>query len=248
MPTDHNQFTYQPIDTLKPVADDVWIVDGPIITFGIRWLRLPFPTRMTVLRLPRGNLFIHSPTALNPALAAAVTQLGRPRWIVGPSRIHYWWLPDWHAAFPDARVSIAPRTRRQAGRRIDFNCAVLDRTSGYPWDEHVATLPIAGSYMTEVEFFHYASRTLVLTDLVENFERNRLDSRTMRLLTWIGGVQEPGGMPRDMRLTFLRRRTQLRAAVQTMIDWDPVRIIIAHGRWYERDGRAELLRAFHWLL
>ncbi|MEH2594898.1 hypothetical protein V1278_001811 [Bradyrhizobium sp. AZCC 1577] len=28
----------------------------------------------------------------------------------------------------------------------------------------MATLPIPGSYMTEVEFFHRASRTLVLTE------------------------------------------------------------------------------------
>jgi hypothetical protein len=33
-----------------------------------------------------------------------------------------------------------------------------------------------------------------------------------------------------------------------MIAWDPERIILAHGRWYERNGTAELKRAFRWLL
>jgi hypothetical protein len=33
-----------------------------------------------------------------------------------------------------------------------------------------------------------------------------------------------------------------------MLDWDPERIIIAHGRWYDRDGGAELRRAFRWIL
>jgi hypothetical protein len=33
-----------------------------------------------------------------------------------------------------------------------------------------------------------------------------------------------------------------------MIGWNPVRIILAHGKWYERDGANELRRAFRWLM
>ncbi len=33
-----------------------------------------------------------------------------------------------------------------------------------------------------------------------------------------------------------------------MIAWDPARVVIAHGRWFERDGAAALARAFGWLL
>ena len=54
-------------------------------------------------------------------------------------------------------------------------------------------------------------------------------------------------MPRDMRLTYRARAAELRMAVDTMIGWDPARIILAHGRWYERDGADELRRAFRWL-
>lgn len=32
------------------------------------------------------------------------------------------------------------------------------------------------------------------------------------------------------------------------LGWNPERIILAHGRWYRRDGTAELRRAFRWLL
>lgn len=60
--------TYPPLNTLKPVAKNVWIVDGPEIWFGMPWPKFPFPTRMTVLRLANGELFIHSPTPLTPPL------------------------------------------------------------------------------------------------------------------------------------------------------------------------------------
>lgn len=241
------QATYPPLDTLKPVADDVWIVDGPLIRFGPPLLRMPFPTRMTVIRLG-GDLFIHSPTPLADSLKAEVPGLGAPRWIVGPNRIHYWWIPDWHAAFPAARVYLAPRIREQAGGRIDFDCRTLDRADGYPWDHSIATLPVEGSYMTEVAFFHRSSRTLVLTDLIENFEPAKLSSWWMRLLTRLGSVRDPDGqMPRDMRMTF-RDRAALKRAVETMIGWNPERVILAHGRWYQHDGANELRRAFRWLL
>lgn len=102
--------------------------------------------------------------------------------------------------------------------------------------------------MTEAVFFHRPSRTLVLTDFIENFEPRKLGWFS-RLLTKLGGAQDPNGsMPRDMRLTFSKRRDALKAAVETMIAWNPVRIVLAHGRWYEKDGTHELRRAFRWLL
>jgi hypothetical protein len=41
----HSAMTYEPLNTLKSVADDVWIVDGPVIRFGMPWPKMPFPTR-----------------------------------------------------------------------------------------------------------------------------------------------------------------------------------------------------------
>jgi hypothetical protein len=51
-----------------------------------------------------------------------------------------------------------------------------------------------------------------------------------------------------MRIGFLRQRKAVRVAVRRMIAWEPERIIIAHGRWYERDATVELRRAFRWVL
>src|SRR3546814_13541117 len=100
-----SHMTYPPLNTLKRVVENLWIVDGPVIRFGMPWPKMPFPTRMTVIRLAGGDLFIHSPTVLTSALKAEIEEAGRPYWILGPNRIHYWWLPDWKAAFPAASRS-----------------------------------------------------------------------------------------------------------------------------------------------
>jgi hypothetical protein len=240
--------TYEPINTLKAIVDAAWIVDGPVIRFGLPWLKMPFPTRMTVFRADDAKLFIHSPTALTRTLQAEIDRIGMPAWIVAPNRIHYWWVPEWQAAYPEAQVYLAPHIRKQSAGRIAFPAHMLAGASGYPWDSRIATLPVSGSYMTEFEFFHRPSRTLVLTDLIENFEPAKLGFAA-RWLARLGGVLDPdGGMPRDMRLTFSRRRRELRQAVEAMIAWEPERLIVAHGRWYDRNAVAELRRAFRWVL
>ena len=243
---DHTVVTYPPLGTLKPVVEDIWIIDGPVIRFGPRWLAMPFSTRTTVIRLADGGLFVHSPTPLSAQLKQELQQTGAVRWLIAPNRLHYWWMPGWQRDFPQARIFLAPRIREQARGRLDFAAELLDRSDGYPWDRDIATLPIVGRHMTEVVFFHRASRTLILTDLIENFECAKLPALP-RLLARLGGALDPhGSMPRDMRMTF--RKKDLRAAVRVMLAWNPERIILAHGRWYERDGTTELRRRFAWLL
>ena len=233
---------YAPLNVLKLVARKVWVVDGPTVDMGSGPTRLCFPTRMTIVETDVG-LFVHSPTPLTPELAVEVRSLGQPRWIIGPNRLHHTWLAPWRDAFADAEIYLAPRLHSQFG----VGGSPLDREFGYPWDPWLRTLPVVGRYTTEVVFLHRASRTLILTDLIENFEEDRIRSRLMRLMVRIGGVMAPNGqMPRDMRLTF--RRRDLRAAVEHMIAWNPERIIIAHGRWFPSDGARELRRAFAWLL
>ena len=67
-----------------------------------------------------------------------------------------------------------------------------------------------------------------------------------RALTASTRLSSPA-MPRDMRLSY-RDKRRLRGAVETMIGWNPERIVLAHGRWYDRNGAGELRRAFRWLL
>jgi hypothetical protein len=42
-------------------------------------------------------------------------------------------------------------------------------------------------------------------------------------------------------------KDEARASFERMVYWGPEKVIVAHGRWYERDGTKELCRAFRWL-
>ena len=136
----------RPSTRSSALSNNVWIVDGPVIRFGMPWPKFPFPTRMTVDSADAsGDLFVHSPTPLTPSLQAEIEREGRVRFIVGPNRIHYWWIPEWKAAFP-RRGGLSRAAHRRAGERTaSTSTAVpLAATSGYPWDAEIATLPIVG--------------------------------------------------------------------------------------------------------
>jgi hypothetical protein len=165
---------YVPLNVLKPIAENVWVIDGPEIRMRYFIGSMPFPTRMTVIRLQDGSLWLHSPTAWDETLSNALAELGTVRFLVAPNRLHYWWIGDWKMRFPQARSYAAPDVRNDArGRFQGFDADLLDQAPP-EWNGEIAMAPLVGSYMTELEFLHRPTGTLVLTDAIENFELDRV--------------------------------------------------------------------------
>ena len=79
-------------------------------------LAMPFSTKMTLVRLPGGALWVHSPIAPDPALFAEIEALGTVGWLVAPNTLHYWWIPDWKARYPAAAVCAPPAVAAKAKR------------------------------------------------------------------------------------------------------------------------------------
>ena len=71
---------YEPINVYKPLAPAIGVVDGPIEYLTSAGLRMPMPftTRMTVIRLENGDLFLHSPIAFDQGLADELSRLEMP--------------------------------------------------------------------------------------------------------------------------------------------------------------------------
>ena len=124
--------------------------------------------------------------------------------------------------------------------RIDHELAGAPPSA---WSGAIAQVLVRGGYLSEAVFLHRASRTLVLSDLVHNFERGRGPGGLLRRALRLG---ECGGTPPDLRLACLGRRREVRAAVETILGWRPDRVVPAHGRPWLRDGTAELRRALAW--
>jgi len=66
----------------KNLAPNLWIVDQPDFSIGIGKIG----TRMTVIKLASGGLFLHSPTKLDDETKRALDAIGEVRAVVTPSR------------------------------------------------------------------------------------------------------------------------------------------------------------------
>ena len=97
--------------------------------------------------------------------------------------------------------------------------------------------------MNEVALLHRPSRTLVLTDLV--FHLDAEAPWMTRAAIWsVGGY--PGCQATLLERVFMKRQ-QAREDLQTLLDLDFDRLIMAHGRIIETGGKNALRNAYRWL-
>ena len=227
---------------MNNLADNIWSFDGEAVPF----FTLPYTTRMTVIRLSCGSLWVHSPIRLNEALKQQIDQLGTVRYLIAPNQLHHLFLPQWQQQYPDAQLF---GTQGVQNKRPDIRFDGIF-TPGFsaPWQDEIQQLLFTGSaVMEEAVFFHKASKILIVTDLIENFAPDSF-TPLKRLLAKAAGILAPNGkMPADWRLSFLFHKAEARAHMQRIIGWQPEKISMAHGLIIEKDAVAFLHRSFSWL-
>ena len=226
---------------LTEIARDIWITNGPCVPF----FGFPYPTRMTVVRLRDGSLWVWSPIQLLEQLKAALNRQGPVRHLVSPNKIHHLYLGEWVQAWPDAKLYASPGLARRR-RDLSFD-AELGDASDPAWRADIDQVIVRGSLiMDEVVFFHVGSRTAIVADLIQRFDPATLHGWRRMIMALDGVVGVNGSTPREWRLSFWNRAAA-RSAKRKILDWNPERVIIAHGEWVREDGRAVLERALAWM-
>jgi hypothetical protein len=227
---------------LRQFGPEIWIADGPVASFH----GFPYPTRMAVIRLSDGSLFVWSPVALSDSLRASVDSLGPTRHLVSPNALHHLFLKEWKCAYPGARLCAPPGLGR---KRKDLGFDV--QLGGAPepdWAADIDQVVLRGSFaLTEVVFFHRRSQTALFADLIQNFPRDWFKGWRGVVARLAGIVAPNPGAPRDWRASFLDRHAA-RLALGQILAWPIERALIAHGDLPTENGAAFVRHAFAWLL
>jgi len=187
-------------EPLLQFGPEIWTADGPVTSFH----GFPYSTRMAVIRLSDGSLFVWSPVALSDPLRSAVEALGPVRHIVSPNALHHLFLLEWQSGFPAARLYATPRLRR---KRKDLTVdAELGEAAAPDWADDIDQVVMHGSFaLTEVVFYHRTSHTALFADLVQNFSHDWFKG-WRGFLARRGGIVAPcPGAPKDWRASFLNR-------------------------------------------
>ncbi len=222
---------------LQPVAPDLWVE-----TRRLRFLGIETGTRMTVVRLSSGGLFVHSPVSLTPRTREAVEALGPVRAIVAPSLFHHLSVGEWMQAHPRA-VTYACRGLERKRSDLAWTGVLGDEAEAVWRGEIDQVHFFARSLENEVVFFHRASRTLVCADLLFNLAKH--PSRLTRSAALLMGNRKPG--PTLLERVMIRDRAAAREQIGRMLAWDADRIVLAHGEPIETGGSEVLRRAYAWL-
>jgi hypothetical protein len=231
---------------LERLGPDLWIAEGGIVSF----FGFDYPTRMVVVRLDDGGLWLWSPIEPTPELVEAVRALGPVRHLVSPNKLHHLFLAAWRDKFPEAKLW---GTAQTIGRfpRLGFSGTLTD-VPPPDWAGQIDQYDFANSrFLEEVIFFHRKSRTAIVCDLSQPFSETFLKRHWPWWLRWIarlaGMVEGRGYAPIEVRSTF-RHRDSARAKMRALIAEEPERVVVAHGEIARSDGAAYLRRAFAWLL
>ncbi len=94
---------------LEEFGPSIYMADGPIVSF----YGFPYPTRMAIVRLSDGGVWVWSPVALTDELVDSVNTVGPVRHIVSPNKIHHLFLAEWARRWPEARVYAPPGLQKR---------------------------------------------------------------------------------------------------------------------------------------
>ena len=229
---------------LQAFAQNVSIIDGmPVRDFGVM-----FTTRMTVVKLSDGSLWVNSPVSVPFDTLKRITESGPVRYLVAATPRHVWRLEGWHTLFPEAQLW-TPRTTPFTLKKghLPFT-GILGDEPPQGWANDLDQLAFKGNpLIEEVLFFHRESRTVILDDLIQI--NPIVKGKILRnALFKLAGVASPhGGVALDIRLSFTNRNLA-RRSLKKLLSWDFDKLIIAHGICIEKDAKPFVERAFRWLV
>jgi hypothetical protein len=224
---------------LLEIDNGIWANEAPQ-----RFLGAEVGTRMTVIRLADGSLFVHSPVRLGGELRADLNRIGPVRHVVAPNRFHHLYAADYPRNYPEAKLYAAPglETKR---RDLHFDLILSDEAP-VAWQGQIDQLVFRGfSPLNETVFFHRPSRTVLFTDLL--FNLTHTDSTWTRVVMTLDGGFGGAGVARTFRLMMRMRRRTVMDSVARIMKWDFDRMTVAHGDVVEHGAKSVLQAAYSFL-
>ncbi len=221
---------------LQPFTDDVFTDTRLAKFFGVEC-----NSRMTVIRLESGGLFVHSPVALDDATRREVDALGEVRAVVAPSLFHHLHVGAWMQAYPKAYFAACPGLE---WKRADLAWSGVLGDVPHPiWASEIEQIYFSARRENEVDFYLPRRKLFVCADALLNI--STIDDRTTRLVARLMGNLEPG--QGFLEPLMIRDRALARRQVDRILAWDFDRSILSHGSMIEHDAREVVRRAYAWL-
>jgi len=210
----------------REIAPGIVVMQYPLRAFGIDFRRC-----VTLLRLADGRLVIHSSAPFTAEDAAAIRRFGVPSWLVEATLMHDTFARRVRTVFPDIPYLAPDGFAKLTG----IPTRPLDPPPS-DWAGEIEVLKVEGlRKINEHAFFHRASHTLVLADLLFHFPADsrgwpRFFARHIMRLPRLSGVSA------FFRL-MIRDREAFAFSMKKMLKWDFEQIVVGHGEPIQNDAK-----------
>jgi len=216
---------------MERVAENLWTQQYPLNMGGGHQDRI-----VTFIRLKSGDLILHSTGPFTQADFVEIKILGKPAWMVDTMLRHDTFSKQARQVFPDIPY-LAPEGFADA--------AALEIKPLLPvpaaWTPEVEVLLIEGMpAVKEHVFLHMPTRTLIVADLVFNFEHASWWTNFFRKT--VMGVKSHPDSARLYPLQ-IKDRAAYDRSIRDLMTRDFDRIIVGHNAIVETDGKHLLAQA-----
>lgn len=217
---------------LTPIAPGIWHAQRSLTIAGF-----VVTSRMTVIQLADGGLWLHSPILIDEALRAELNAIGPVQYIVAPNKVHHLFAKKCLAMYPQARLYGAPGLEE---KRPDLTMTSLPADAPPEWAGVIDQVFMAGMpRVNETVFFHRSSGTAIVTDIVQLW-RGPLGWKES-LFARLTGVRSALTVPRTVRL-LVKDKTAFRTSALQLLAWPVQRVVMAHNTIIE-DGALAALKS-----
>jgi len=216
--------------SLEHLDTNLWRIEYPLSMLGVEMKRV-----VSIIRLESGKLIIHSSAPFSPTDVDSIRELGKPEWLVDVLLRHDTFAEEGRAAFRDASY-LAPE-----GFSADLNFPTGSLLSvPMEWEGQVEVMLVEGApSFSEIVMLHRESRTLIVGDLLVNFDADQgFIANTLLDLAVVGGKHDPG-MTRPFH-SAIEDMDAFAESIERILEWDFDRIIVGHGSVISSGGKENL--------
>ena len=216
-----------------------------IVEYPIRYGGLDLFSRMTLVRLDDGKLWVHSPCQPDAQLKSGIDRLGEVAYIIAPGNFHYLYVADFQGRYPAAETFLCPGLeKKRPDLKFDW---ILGNRPDPRWGAEFDQVAIHGTrIISEVAFVHNRSKTLILVDLLENIGDDYKHEAGLLLKFWWKAVFHMWNNPKaapEYQLGWGDKKV-VRIGLEKILSWEFDRIILAHGNLIEANAKAVLIEAW----
>ncbi|KAJ7598648.1 hypothetical protein C8J56DRAFT_814806 [Mycena floridula] len=230
---------------IREVKKNIWTFSRPFARFGI----VPVGGRSTAVKLDAGDVWVLASTPLTEDTKSTLDNLGPVKYIMAGDIVHHIYLGEFKKAYPDAKViGMEGLAEKKAKEGLKLDGAYGSDPAGtlYGFEDEIKSCYFSGFMNKDVAWYHVASKSLIVADLVFNLPGTEQYSKSTAYSSIpLTGKMGPSSWLHQKFLWGAGTDKEAMAKdAKTVAEWDFERIIMCHGDVIETDAKKAWKDAF----